>query len=451
MNGFPKDFVWGTATASYQIEGAWQEGGKGLSIWDAFCRTPDRVAGFENGDIACDHYHRFREDVKLMKDLGVNAYRFSLAWPRIMPAGTGEDNSAGIKFYSDLIDELINNQITPWVTLYHWDLPLTLLTEKDGWLNPDIADYFTDYADICFSSFGDRVKNWITFNESWVISSLGYGSGEHAPGRKSVTEPYQAAHNLLRSHAYAVKCYRDKYQETQKGIIGITNNCDWREPATDSEKDQAAAERSLEFYLGWFADPIYFGEYPESMRSRLGERLPEFTPEEKKLLKGSSDFFGLNHYTAKVAAEPEAPAPAKNIFEDPGVKLSDKPEWKRTAMGWNVVPEGVRKLLLWIDERYDSPDIYITENGCAAPDEKTLQDALNDEFRQDFLKTYIEECRKAVEAGVNLKGYFLWSFMDNFEWAEGYDKRFGIHYVDYETQERTPKGSALWYRDFIKG
>ncbi|WP_411032189.1 GH1 family beta-glucosidase [Spongiimicrobium sp. 3-5] len=456
MIHFPKDFIWGSATSSYQIEGAASEGGRAWSIWDAFAHTPDRTANNEHGDMACDHYHRYKEDVKLMADLGLKAYRFSISWSRIQPDGQGAVNEEGIQFYSDLIDELLKYNITPWVTLYHWDLPLALHTEKDGWLNPEIADYFGTYADICFSRFGDRVKNWITLNEPWVVSILGYADGVFAPGRKSKDEPYLVAHQLLRSHGKAVKIYREKYEKTQQGTIGITNNCDWREPLTDTPEDVAAAQKALEFFLGWFADPIYFGDYPKSMRDKLGDRLPKFSEEDKEMLLGSSDFFGLNHYTTLYAADaPSGPAAENNvygnggIFEDQRVALSADPEWKTTAMQWPVAPWGCQKLLEWIKDRYQNPPLYITENGCAYNDE-IVNGEIKDTERLDFLNGYLSACHKAIGNGVNLKGYFVWSFMDNFEWALGYSKRFGIHYMDYETLERTPKNSALWFKEVIK-
>jgi len=373
---FSKDFVWGCATASYQIEGAWLEGGKGLSIWDAFAHTQGKILNGDTADITCDHYHKFKDDVALMADMGLKGYRFSIAWSRIQPSGTGEPNPEGIKFYSDLIDCLLEHNITPWVTLYHWDLPLALQLELDGWLNPAIADIYTEYAGICFKHFGDRVENWITFNEPWVTSILGYGQGVFAPGRISNSEPYKAAHNILRAHAKTLHLYREKYKTQQQGIIGIANNCDWREPLTDSEADNLAAERALEFFLGWFADPVYKGDYPEVMKERVGKRLPEFTDEEKALLKGSSDFFGLNHYTTMYASQAVEEDDAEvdvfgngGITEDQGVRLSADDDWKKSTMGWSIVPWGCRKLMEWINARYDHPDIYITENGCALPDE----------------------------------------------------------------------------------
>ncbi len=455
MIQFPEDFIWGSATSSYQIEGGATQDGRAWSIWDAHAHIPGRTANNEHGDVACDHYNRYKEDVQLMADLGLKAYRFSISWSRVQPDGQGEVNQKGIQFYSDLIDELLKHDITPWITLYHWDLPLALHTEKDGWLNPAIADYFATYAGICFEHFGDRVKHWITLNEPWVVSILGYGEGVFAPGRKSKSEPYQVAHQLLRSHGKAVQLYRKKYQPTQKGQIGITNNCDWREPLTDSQQDQDAAQRSLEFFLGWFADPIYFGDYPKVMRDRVGDRLPKFTDEDREMIMGSSDFFGLNHYTTLYASDvdPNEDVSAEvygngGIFEDQYVKLTADPEWKFTTMNWAIIPWGCRKLIEWISDRYNNPPIYITENGCALDD--TLENGeVKDTVRKEFIEGYLAACKKGMDNGVNFKGYFVWSFMDNFEWALGYSKRFGIHYMDYDTLERTPKNSALWYKEVI--
>lgn len=457
MRNFPDDFIWGSATSSYQIEGGWLEGGKGLSIWDAFVHTPGKVANGDTGDVACDHYHRMQEDVGLMADMGLSAYRFSIAWPRILPAGYGAPNPEGLQFYSDLIDTLLDHDITPWVTLYHWDLPLALQMEYDGWLNPKIADLFAEYAAVCFEHFGDRVKHWITLNEPWVVAILGYGQGVFAPGRVSTSEPYLAAHQLLRAHAKAVDVYRRDFQPEQRGTIGITNNCDWREPLTDSPEDRRAAQRALEFFLGWFADPIYRGDYPEVMRSRVQDRLPPFSDEDVALLKGSSDFFGLNHYTTMYAShiDPDDDVEVDvygngGISEDQDVRLTTDESWKKTEMGWSVVPWGCRKLLQWIDERYDHPDVVVTENGCAFDDEP-VDGIVQDDERIAFFDGYLGACHQAIEDdGVALQGYFAWSLLDNFEWALGYTRRFGLHYVDYETLERLPKASARWYADVIQ-
>ena len=455
MTSFPESFVWGTATASYQIEGAWNTGGRGPSIWDAFSHTPGKVFEGHTGDVACDHYHRFREDVAMMKAMGISAYRFSISWPRILPAGRGKLNEVGIGFYNRLIDCLIENGIEPWVTLYHWDLPLELCKQVDGLLDPEFPDTFGRYAEICFERFGDRVKHWITFNEPWCSSILGYGQGEMAPGRVSDAEPYLAGHHILLAHAEAVDRYRRKFQDLQKGVIGITNNCDWREPNSDAPEDVEAAQRSLEFFLGWFADPIYLGDYPESMRAGVGDRLPRFSDRERALLAQSSDFFGLNHYTTMLAAahgslNEASPQGNGGIFKDQNVYLKEDPSWEQTHTGWSIVPWGCRKLLGWISERYDRPPIYITENGCAMSGENDREVALNDDRRVAYLRGYLEECHQAIEEGVDLRGYFCWTLMDNFEWAHGYDKRFGLHYVDFETLERVPKKSAKWYGQVAK-
>jgi beta-glucosidase len=451
---FPKDFTWGAATSAYQIEGAHLLDGKGPSIWDAFCSIPGKIANRATGNLACDHYHRMEEDVALMKQMGLHAYRFSISWPRILPRGRGEVNHQGIEFYSKLIDTLLENGIQPWVTLYHWDLPLALQFEEDGWLGHSIADAFANYADVCFEHFGDRVKHWITINEAWVVAMLGYGQGVFAPGRISNAEPYLAGHNLLRAHASAVKIYREKYLPTQKGSIGITNNCDWREPLTDSTEDKAAAERAMEFFISWFADPIYHGHYPESMVKRVGNRLPKFTPEDKELVHGSSDFLGLNHYTTMFAANATGQLQQSSVYgngglsEDQDVNLSVDPTWELTSMQWAIVPWGCRKLLEWLDARYGHPPIIITENGCAF-DDQLVNGEVNDLQRVEFFKGYLSEIHQAIQNGVNMQGYFAWSLMDNFEWASGYEKRFGIHYVDFETLERTPKASAKWLAKVI--
>ncbi|MBO6524942.1 MAG: beta-glucosidase [Balneolaceae bacterium] len=455
MGTFGKDFVWGTATSAYQIEGGYNENGKGPSIWDAFCTIPGKIKNGDTGNIACDHFNRFKDDIKLLKDLGVNSYRLSLSWSRIMPEGKNKVNEDGINFYNDIIDELLKNDITPWVTLYHWDLPLALQLEDDGWLGESIINNFVTYADVCFKRFGDRVKNWITLNEPWVVAILGHGHGVFAPGRVSEVEPYRAAHNLLLAHAHTVDHYRNNYS-SQNGNIGITNNCDWREPLTESQSDIEASQRALEFFLGWFADPVYFGDYPQVMKDRIGNKLPDFTPEQKKLLKGSSDFFGLNHYTTMYAANKNGTEDKTDVHgnggisEDQDVSLSVDDRWKLTKMNWAVVPWGCKKLLHWISDRYDNPDIYITENGCAF-DDKVVEGQIDDSDRVEYFSTYLAACEEAIKEGVNLKGYFAWSFLDNFEWNSGYSKRFGIYYVDFETLERIPKSSAKWFKKFLSG
>ncbi|MCB0753216.1 MAG: beta-glucosidase [Ignavibacteriae bacterium] len=454
MAKFPKDFIWGVSTSAYQIEGGWLEGGKGLSTWDVFTHTPGKILNEDKADVACDHYHLYEEDIILLKNLGVKAYRFSIAWARIMPTGYGEINKEGIEFYSKLIDLLIENNIEPWVTLHHWDLPSALELEKDGWLNPAIADYFAEYAKICFEAFGDRVKNWITLNEPWVISVLGYSVGIFTPGRVSTTEPYIAGHNLLRAHGKAAKVYREQFKAIQKGRICVANNCDWREPKTELAEDKAAAERSLEFLLGWFADPLFKGHYPESMVEKLGDRLPKFTEEDIANIKGSCDIFGLNHYSTMYAQNiPETTTNADlhaigGLHGDDEVLLTADENWKKTTMDWNVIPWGFGKLLKWIDTRYNHPEIYVTENGMSCND-IVVNGKVNDADRIDFLKGYLSELSRVNESGVKVKGYFVWSLLDNFEWASGYSKRFGLYYVDFNTLKRIPKESAKWYKELI--
>ena len=455
MKKFPEGFTWGTATSSFQIEGAWNVDGKGLSIWDTFCKNKSNIADKSNGHIACDHYHKFEEDILLMKSLGIKAYRFSLAWPRIYPNNSTEVNQKGIDFYNQIIDLLIAHDIEPWVTLYHWDLPQHLDDAYQGWMDRKIVEDFNTYAHTCFKKFGDRVKNWITINEAWVITVLGYGKGIFAPGHVSNDLPYQTGHHILLAHATAVKTYREEFQGMQGGKIGITNNCDWREAYSEKPEDIEAAERAVEFFLAWFADPIYKGDYPQSMKERLGDRLPTFSIEEKTLMKGSSDFFGLNHYTTSYVAalsvdkDNTRTAINEGMINDQALRLIQDKSWEKTDMDWPIVPWGLQKLLEWINDRYDQPDIVITENGCAMKDQ-ILDGKILDQNRINFYHSYISAVHKAIENGVKVKGYFAWSFMDNFEWASGYEKRFGICYVDYKTLKRTPKASALWYKNVIK-
>jgi beta-glucosidase len=456
MQEFPKNFVWGTATSSYQIEGGWMEGGKGWSIWDIFAHTPGKIIDGTTGDVACDHYHRYRDDVALMGAMGLKAYRFSIAWPRILPTGRGTPNKEGIRFYSDLLDALLECGIDPWITLYHWDLPAALQMELDGWLHPGMADHFAAYAALCFEHFGDRVKHWITFNEPWGVSILGHGQGVFAPGRVSRSEPYIVAHNILRAHGKAVALYRERFQGRQGGQIAMVNNCDWREPLTDSPEDKEAAERAVQFFLGWFADPLYRGDYPEIMRRRVGERLPRFSPDDVSRIRGSNDFFGLNHYTTMYASRPRpgddirhAPLGNGSTAEDQDVRLSPDSSWQKTTMDWPIVPWGFRKLLQWIHGRYDAPEIVVTESGCSL-DDRIVDGEIHDHARIDFLRAYLQQCHEAIRQGVRVKGYFLWSFMDNYEWSSGFTKRFGLHYVDFPTGKRTPKMSAGWYSRLVR-
>ncbi|KAH3764001.1 glycosyl hydrolase family 1 [Pelomyxa schiedti] len=445
---YPSDFVWGTATASYQIEGAVSQDGRGASIWDTFSHTPGKTANGDTGDVADDSYNLYPEDISLMKELGVKAYRFSIAWSRIMPTGEMPISQAGIEHYSVLIDTLLDAGIDPYITLYHWDLPQDLHDKYGGWLNDTIIDLFTSYADVCFSSFGDRVQHWITFNEPHEVSWQGYGIGTMAPGRCSdrskcpegdgETEPYIVSHNILLSHAQTVDLYRKKYQIQQGGIIGMTLNSDYYIPWTNSSADVEAAARQFDFQLGWYASPLFYGDYPESMRYYVGDRLPTFTADQAALLINSHDFFGLNHYTSLWVADNQSPSGTPGWDMDRHVSTTQVkdgvPIGPQADSSWlYVYPPGIQGVLRYVWQNYPSP-IYITENGVDVPNESSLplDEALADQFRIDYLSGYLDYVGRAItEDNVNLKGYFVWSLLDNFEWADGYTKRFGIHYVDY--------------------
>ena len=442
-----REFVWGVATSAFQIEGVC---GRGRSIWDDFCAQAGRIADGSDGSIACDHYNRYREDVQLMKSLGVTGYRFSLSWPRIVPCGVGSVDRTGIDFYRRLLDALEENGIEPFPTLYHWDLPSAC---NGGWLNPATAEAFASYAEICFDAFGDRVRHWITLNESWCSAVLGYGLGVFAPGMTDAEMPYLAGHNLLLAHGLAVRKFREG---GYAGEIGIANNCDWREPLNDTEEDRAAAERALQFFYGWFTDPLFTGEYPEMMRERLGKRLQTFSPSEKEMLIGSADFLGLNHYTTMYASGSPPPdggvdTPSGNggMIDDQQVWLSPLDDCVKTDMGWAVVPWGLKKMLRWIADRYGNPGIYITENGCSDP-AAGVPDPLDDAERSDFIREYVREALAAKEdAHVNLRGYFYWSLLDNFEWTSGYQRHFGLVRCSPDDLRRRPKKSFYDYQTMI--
>jgi beta-glucosidase/6-phospho-beta-glucosidase/beta-galactosidase len=418
---FPLEFVFGAATSSYQIEGATREDGRGPSVWDTFVISqPNPILDNSTGDIACDHYHRVEEDVRLMKDLHLKAYRFSMSWSRILPEGTrdGGVNQAGIDFYNHLIDTLLENDIVPYVTLFHWDTPQALEDRYGGWLDARTAEAFAeDYSRIAFRAFGDRVQHWITINEPWTVAVNGYSSGIHAPGHKDKpgTEPYIVGHNLLLAHAKATLIYRESFQVKQKGVIGIANSGDFRYPARkDDEDSQEAAERAMVFQFGWFVDPLFFGEYPQAMRDRLGDRLPKVTASERQLfLEASTDFLGLNYYSAFLASTPHKEAEYGGYWADIHVDFRDDPVWRHNDMGWNVVPDGLREMLLWVSNRYNNPKVYITENGSAEY-EPDIQTALNDEERRSFFEDHLRACSNALSEGVQLEGYFAWSLMDNF-------------------------------------
>ncbi|KAL6338495.1 hypothetical protein AAG906_020592 [Vitis piasezkii] len=459
---FPPDFLFGVATSAYQVEGASKEGNRGASIWDAFSHTQGKICDGSNGDVAVDQYHRYLEDVDIISKLGFGAYRFSISWSRIFPDGLGTKvNDEGIAYYNNLINALLDKGIEPYVTLYHWDLPLYLHESMGGWLNEQIVKYFAIYAETCFASFGDRVKNWITLNEPLQTAVNGYGVGIFAPGRQehSSTEPYLVAHHQLLAHAAAVSIYRNKYKDKQGGQIGLVVDCEWAEAFSDKIEDKVAAARRLDFQLGWFLDPIYFGDYPEVMHEKLGDRLPKFSEEQIALLTNSVDFVGLNHYTSRFIAHNESSV-EHDFYKDQ--KLERIAEWdggevigEKAASPWlYVVPWGIRKVLNYIAQRYNSPPIYVTENGMDDEDNDTspLHEMLDDKLRVFYFKGYLASVAQAIKDGVDVRGYFAWSLLDNFEWSQGYTKRFGLVYVDYRNDlSRHPKSSALWFLRFLRG
>jgi beta-glucosidase len=464
----PKDFIWGFATASFQIEGSTNVDGRGKSIWDDFSKQPGKTQDGRNGDVATDSYRLWKEDIALLTQYGVKSYRFSLSWSRIIPLGGRNDpiNPKGIAFYSNFIDSLLEHGIIPFVTLYHWDLPQALHDRYGGWLNQDeIVQDYVHYAKVCFQAFGDRVKHWLTVNEPWCVAILGYGRGVFAPGRSSdrerspegdsSTEPWIVGHNVILSHAYAVRLYREEFKAAQGGQIGVTLNGDWAMPYDDSPQNVEAAQHALDVTIGWFADPIYLGQYPEYLKQILQKRLPEFTPDELKVVKGSSDFYGMNTYTTKLCRDggnDELQGFVEHTFTRPdGTQLGTQ-----AHCAWlQDYPEGFRHLLNYIWKRYRLP-IYVTENGFAVKDEssKPIGKALQDSDRVNYFKGTTASLKAAViEDGVDVRAYFPWSFLDNFEWADGYITRFGVTYVDYETQQRCPKESAKflvkWFGDNI--
>ncbi|WP_094550661.1 GH1 family beta-glucosidase [Petroclostridium xylanilyticum] len=439
---FPKDFLWGVATASYQIEGAWKEDGKGESIWDRFSHIPKKVANGDTGDVACDHYHLYPEDVKLLKELGVKTYRLSISWPRIFPEGKGQPNEKGMEFYKNLIKLLVENDIKPAVTLYHWDLPQKL-QDIGGWANREVVDYYEQYARYVFKELGDLVPIWITHNEPWVVSFIGNWEGRHAPGITDFSTALQVSHHLLLSHGKAVRAYREMGFE---GEIGITLNLVpvYPDPSSHNEEDAAAAIRRDGFQNRWFLDPVFKGRYPADMINWYSKKVvvPVITQEDLDIISTPVDFLGINYYApGYIKADPDAwPLELKHVFTGKD----------RTAMGWEIYPEGLYDLLVRLHKDYNGIKIMVTENGAAFNDIVNREGKVEDDNRLDFLYKHFIQAYRAIQDGVNLTGYYVWSFMDNFEWAEGYAKRFGITYVDYKTQKRIIKKSGHWYKEVIK-
>ena len=438
---FPPDFVWGTATASYQIEGAVHEDGRGVSIWDTFSHTPGKTFNGDTGDVACDHYHRWRDDIQLMQRLGLQAYRFSIAWPRVLPQGTGAVNAKGLDFYDQLVDGLLAANITPYVTLYHWDLPQPL-QDKGGWVERDTVDAFVAFADVVARRLGDRVKYWITHNEPWVVAFLGNLMGEHAPGLTDAVAAIQVSHHLLVSHGRAVPVIRAASPGAQ---VGITLNPTSVYPASDAPEDAVAAHRFDGFINRWFFDPLAGRGYPADMLQGYGLAAPQIQANDLAEIATPLDFVGLNYYAPQYIR-----ATSDNILGFAPLEPQELAQrgFEMTEMQWPVEPRGLYDLLVRVHRDYGWPTLYITENGMAAPDQ-LVDGRVDDPRRIAYLRSHFQACLDAIAQGVPLRGYFQWSLMDNFEWAHGYSKRFGIVYVDYETQARIPKASADWYRQVI--
>ncbi len=443
---FPAGFTWGVATASYQIEGGATEGGRGASIWDVFSDTPGKVANGDSGDVACDHYHRWQSDIGLIKALNVSAYRFSAAWSRIFPSGRGTVNQQGIDFYSRLVDGLLAEGITPYITIYHWDLPQAL-QDQGGWLRRGIVDDFGAYTDALSRALGDRVKHWITFNEPWVFTWLGYTAGVHAPGQVSdnPATALAASHHMHLAHGDAVNILRANVTDAQ---VGITCNLTHTYPATATPTDMEAAARYDGFQNRWYLDPVFRGEYPADMAQFYAEHMPDIQPGDMRRMGQPIDFLGVNYYFRHVVEDAGTHTPKPGDLDSILRVRMERPEGEYTAMGWEVYPDGLYELLKRLHSDYSPRAIYITENGAAYPDTVTTDPdgtkRVHDDRRVAYLQAHFEAAKRAVDEGVPLAGYFVWSLMDNFEWAFGYEKRFGIYYVDYATQERILKDSGRY-------
>ncbi|MEQ9501192.1 MAG: GH1 family beta-glucosidase [Deltaproteobacteria bacterium] len=445
---FPESFVWGVATSAFQIEGATEKDGRAPSIWDTFAARPGQIADGSDGKVACDHYHRYPEDVGLMKSLGVAAYRFSVAWPRILPKGRGHVNEAGLDFYDRLVDELLRAGIDPWVTLYHWDLPQAL-EDHGGWTERTSAHAFVEYADVVSRRLGDRVHHWITHNEPWCSSVLGYAQGEHAPGKRSWADALAASHHLLLGHGWAVPVIRSNARGAE---VGITLNLTHVDPASPSEHDAHFA-RVIDGEMNrWYLDPLFRGEYPtdiiEHHRSagHISTNELEFVElGDLSVMRAPIDFLGINYYTRAIARSPwvDEGDNLPRTIEEPSDDV-------RSDMGWEQWPDGLRNLLVRVNDEYTPPKIYITENGAAFSTGPDASGRVADARRQSYVEEHLRACLAAIESGVPLEGYFLWSLLDNFEWAYGYEKRFGIVWVDFETQERIVKDTGHWYADVIR-
>jgi beta-glucosidase len=437
MRQFPNGFLWGTATAAYQIEGAHDADGKGPSIWDTFAHTPGKIERGDVGDVACDHYHRYRGDVALMADLGLTAYRFSIGWPRVLPTGTGPANAPGLDFYSRLVDALLERQITPFITLYHWDLPQAL-QDRGGWGNRDIAAWFGEYAALVGRHLGDRVKHWITFNEPFAFIVIGHVFGIHAPGLTDPALAFQSSHHMNLAHGEAVRALRAAVPGSRVGITQVSMPA---YPASDSEADLAATQRYDGFINRWYWEPPLLGRYPSDVLERLGPIAPRIESGDLERLSPPIDFFGHNSYSRAV------------VRDDPDSALVGAVQVPtrnpKTAMGWEIYPDHLYDALLRITRDYGAPDIYVTENGAAFADE-VVDGRVDDPQRREYLRTHLDACHRAIQDGIKLRGYFCWSLLDNFEWTFGYGKRFGIIYTDYPTQRRIVKASGRFFGEVAR-
>jgi beta-glucosidase len=436
---FPDGFLWGAATSAYQIEGSPLVDGAGPSIWHRFSHSPGRTANGETGDVACDHYRRYADDVALMRELGFNAYRFSVSWSRVLPEGRGRVNAAGLGFYDRLVDALLAAGIAPNVTLYHWDLPAAL-DDRGGWLNPDIAPWFADYARVMFDKLDDRVEMWATLNEPWVVADGGYLHGVLAPGHRNLFEAPIATHNLLRAHAAAVEAYRAAGAHR----IGIVVNLEPKYDASEREEDQAATRRADAYMNRQYLDPILLGGYPSELGEIFGEAWPDHPASELEYLKQPIDFVGVNYYTRSVTRDDPTVWPVR-------AGRVEQPRHAHTETGWEVYAHGLADTLEWVTERYGRIPLYVTENGAAFYDApQPIDGRVEDPLRVAYYRSHLRAAHTALCQGVDLRGYYAWSLLDNYEWSLGYSKRFGIVHVDYETQRRTPKASARFYSEVIR-
>lgn len=437
MSEFPSDFVWGAATSAYQIEGSPLADGAGPSNWHLFCREPGRILGGDTGDVACDHYRRYADDVALMAELGLQAYRFSLSWSRILPEGRGRLNPAGIAFYRRLVDALLERGIRPFATLFHWDLPAALAA-RGGWTHPDCAHWFAEYAQLLFRELGEGISHWATLNEPWVVVDAGYVNGIHPPGDRRPDLAPLAAHNLLRGHGLAVQAFR----ADGRGEIGLVVNIEPKFAYSSDPADRSAMKRAHAYMNCQFLDPALLGAYPEEMEEVYREHWPRFPESDLRLIQQPIDFVGLNYYSRSVVRDD----PAGDICRVSAVRQSSA---QHTAMDWEVFPEGLGSALRWINRRYGDLPLYVTENG-AAFDDGAGSGPIDDRDRMDYLRDHLLAARSAINDGVPLRGYFVWSLFDNFEWSYGYGKRFGIVGVDLATQRRTIKASGRYYADLIR-